>query len=551
MNDVSNSPETLRQQVLQSILSLSPSDSAPDCTQLILLMKSNQTAQIHRCFDILSASAAYLALSSHQLQDIISIALTFDFIKHHQSNPPLTQAYFNFSQNLALCNAQYVEPVVRTITKSFLSISIHSHIGTHAVSLLHAILTTYPTAVNVFSTAFAAFYPHIRREKSMCLNYSAFLLEFSKVSSNLHIIQCVVSLITSKIAAMDAEINHVKSYRSEQQQQLGVFDIELQIDDESMDTKLDELLALCYAFLERLYFSEQPSDLLVYYNCLYRAFETHIVSMVRPHYSLYVLYFAASLDSQLILDLSERLRSAFNDRSSPSFIRSNCAIFSTSIITQSRFLSSHQIMNWITSMISWLHLYLDSTRDPSIDSDVHALFYTAFQCIMLVITTKTSDLFHNELAIDTIRSLRMASLIRSPLNPLRMVSSNDLVSRFSEVLNRYEILDCFDVLARNAYVTIASQTSRGSKNQVAFHYPFSCYFLPQSQHFIHKYFNVLLRTGGANGGDEHNVEEETHEFSEHELPESGVVVAGDNRERAYEDKVTLCATSWDEPCPVD
>ncbi|KAA8494524.1 RNA polymerase I-specific transcription initiation factor RRN3 [Porphyridium purpureum] len=415
-----------------------------------------------------------------------------------QLPPAVFESYAVIARAVAAVDARYVEQLFRRITSLFTMIRVGSAHGTLLFASLMQLLEAYPTAAPLLSTIVAQLLPHYRREKSSIISYTEFLTRLICVCRSALVRQHAGLVLTTLVVMMDAEVDHTKTDHAVQPL---LFEPDLADKGPSADVseKLDACLLLVFGMIDSIstqqgYPTACVCSLEECFEIFYAAFELRVMQVDSPHYAVFPLFYVGAQHAVLSFRLLDRLRTGFTNPALAVSLRISHVRFSAAFIALLRNVPHEELDRWLRTMISWSHTYVDTLPDHLegvLDAEMHSLFYHCFQNIAIVMVGCHTDLFAatDRQQLEKLRALRLASLIRCSINPLRMIESERLVWRFSSLLSQFDILDCSDVLADNEYVVVPSFTKHNKrKNVIRLRFPFPCYLLRESKRHVDALF---------------------------------------------------------------
>jgi len=481
------------------------------------LMNNNSHSNNNTSFSLSNASL------SSPVRELIDAMLLFNFAQHIKHDDEVLFGLFeSFLRNVGSANPSFVEDIYKAILLAAKIVDPCSKVGVRMTRLLNEILAAYPVSASLLCHTITLRFPHFLRDTRPFITYLQFLFHFYITCPNTLLAQRIVSCVTEQIVLMDVHVDHRKKKADELKQESVVepmFDMDLvkRVDDATLLDKLDQTLTQVYLFLDAIASGDQSDYMRLdpeetmrnvsvmgvnayydtictrsskgadYVSCLENfvyAFEEHVIRLGNLHYSGFPVLYATSLRNRFSMVFLDRLKTLFMDYSLDRATRIAAIRFATAFVTLSKSVQTYQVIEWLHAMAKWEHTYLENQAESNlaiVDAELHELFYTCFQGIMIAVVGRQEDIFKAGTYHDSLRKMRLASLIRAPLNPLIIVRTPELGSRFASLLAYHDILDCSDVLANNAYVGIASLTKRSRRrNVIRMNFPYHIYMLPLS-----------------------------------------------------------------------
>lgn len=421
----------------------------------------------------LSVLVVTVGLEDSSVEELVSQALRIP-IEQIVISAPFLDTFEKLVLNLASSHAAYVEPCLYALSNSFiLDPEEHETARNRILGWILQILDLHLTVERPYMLWIAKKFPHHRKRAVELRAYSRSILRIVELTSSHFLTERILNLMVLKVTAVDAEASSAFEELNESyHEMLG----------EKMDLMLSEFLI----FTQRNIIDEEPRSRMIF-DHLVSSFERIVLPVDRPHSAPYILFLACACGHGYLKVMDERLRATFFDAEIPEAIRCSALLYSAGLVGRLKQADEMLILRWITSIVSFLHSYVDACEDEvtsTIDADTHHLFYVAFGALMFMLISRVKLLLSTRSTnVETIRQMRLVRLIRSSLNPLRL-QHDALTEAFTHAMFSSDILDCTDVLTRNKNVILTTRAKFGRRNALKLDFPFENCSLPMASQLI-------------------------------------------------------------------
>ncbi|KAJ8900958.1 hypothetical protein NDN08_000255 [Rhodosorus marinus] len=364
------------------------------------------------------------------------------------------RTYVKLLLNLASSNAKYVEACLAAFSRLLLLPKEFAQVREEVILCIQRVLGYHSAAPALFCRMLAKTFPHQRRSVEDIVSFSSALLLLAEKTSSSYLSEQVMLLIVEKITIIDAEAASKG----------GAI-------EESLREKLDNMLYLAFLYIEE-HVSDSSAKGMVQFEHIYAAFEKSILPAYRSFTAPYILFYLCGRSQRFLSMVDDRLRAIFFDRELPTILRKNSILYSTGLISRLSRADNDLILGWLRSVVNFLHSYLGACEADleTVDTDMHSTYYVAFACTMQVVVRRGGSFIMQADNAESLRQLRLAAIIRSPLKPLS-VQSTPLAEEFCDLLTNFDIVDCTNKL-EGGLATVPSRTRWGRRNRIELHLPF-------------------------------------------------------------------------------
>ncbi|KAK4536074.1 hypothetical protein CDCA_CDCA07G2099 [Cyanidium caldarium] len=417
--------------------------------------------------------------------ELVGVVLSYDFLHGERCD----ELFRSFAMNLVTSNARYVEPVLLALVRKFQVESAAALRAVHAT--VAAVLELYPSATVALERCVERVFPHSSRSAGELERHVRACLQTLEYAPRCTAF--VVTCVVWRLVELDLEAVHAAKSVGSEDADLFEMDRELRpiepaageanvdiateaLPAAKLDACLDHFLGYCAA-------CEIGAQETVC-AALLDATERHLLPTPRTrHVQFALLVFVGSAEGRLTEVMLRRLLSLLADPLAARSSRVSAALYGSSLVASSRAVSAESAARWVTALATWLHWYLEGASAVGSDwrqvAEQHLVFYAVTGALVYAIVSRCEDLTLSEAGRERLRSLRLARLLRSPMEPLRMLPTA-LTRAFGATLSGRQVLDLSDMESTEAE-TLALELF----------YPFEEYSLPLSVRHVRQHHRQM------------------------------------------------------------
>ena len=414
----------------------------------------------------------------HNLKVLIDASLRFNYVLHCENEKALAAMQF-FLLNLVSASSCYVEPVMVIISRTISKIELDKceKVHEHFHRILQQLLVMYPRCAALMARTIKSNYPHHVRPVAEIQAYSRFLLQITTYMQNHVHRNRLIDLFIEKIATVDV---HIPSEKTLQETSKGA-DEGKEVEVNSIDPmlqKMDVLIEEACKFLTHASKTMNPVLFTHTIVTFVQAYKMTVLPVQRIRFAPFVVLFAACCAGTNSVEwLIENLRECFFDETYSKSTRILFIQHSAALICRTRCYADQGVVHWLSSLVSWLHSYLDFAdlrkREKRLRADVdrHLLFYGALSAVMRVVHFRR-DALRSQFAsaADVIARMRVNRLLRSRLNPLRILPAA-LTKKFVTVIGEEGNIHLDEVYQRSMRQSVPDRTCFNRPNHLAVKFP--------------------------------------------------------------------------------
>jgi len=242
---------------------------------------------------------------------------------------------------------------------------------------------------------------------------------------------------------------------------------------------------------------QTPSEVL--FESLVSAFRKSVMQTYKCRSVQFLLFFCCSYEPAYAKAFINLLLSQVHNEHEHQELRAASAAYAASFLARAKFLPMEEVLHWVKLMLAWATAYQQQAltrlngQPPTLDVQLHGVFYAIIQGVLYVLCYKHELLLSNEAAASTQEiSIALQPLLLGPLNPLKFCLDN-VVCEFE----RLGLCDCAQVIAQNERLALGSRALGGGANRLEDFFPFDPIQLKRCAKLINPLFQTWVPPHGS------------------------------------------------------